>query len=119
MKLPLREPELDALLAELVEWEGYVSSALLGAEAIRACGRYGEPHLADARAFLLDMVLLPLDDGVLTSAASVGPATLRSLDALHLATALSMRDDIGVFITYDDRLASAAAASGLRVRSPS
>jgi len=119
VKLPLREPELDALLAELVEWEGYVSSALLGAEAIRVCARYGEPYAADAQAYLLDMALLPLDDGVLAGAASVGPATLRSLDALHLATALSVHDDIGIFITYDDRLASAAAASGLRVSSPS
>ena len=119
MKLPLREPELDALLKELAEWDGYVSSALLGLEAIRACGRYGEGYAADARSFLADMALLPIDDAVLAEAASIAPVGLRSLDALHLATALSLRDEIGVFITYDQRLEAAALEQGLPVAQPS
>lgn len=119
MKLPLREPEHEALLAELVEWDGYVSSALLGVEAIRACGRYGEEYAADARSFIVDMALLPLDDAVLAEAASIDPNMLRSLDALHLATALSVRNEIGVFITYDQRLAVAAMDQGLAVSQPS
>jgi predicted nucleic acid-binding protein len=106
-------------LAELVEWDGYVSSALLGVEAIRACGRYGEKYAADARSFLADVALLPLDPEVLDEAASIDPQKLRSLDALHLATALSVRDEIGVFISYDDRLASAARDRGLVVSRPS
>lgn len=119
MKLPLQEAELEALLGELVGWDGYVSSALLGVEAIRACERYGEGYAADARSFLMDMSLLPLEDAVLTEAASLGPAALRSLDAVHLATALSVRDEIGVFITYDQRLGEAAAEHGLVVAQPS
>jgi predicted nucleic acid-binding protein len=118
VKLPLQEPEQSALLAELANWDGYVSSALLGVEAIRACGRYGEDYATDARAFLADMALLPLDDAVLAEAASIDPAVLRSLDALHLATALSIQDEIGAFITYDQRLAAAAADQGLAVSQP-
>lgn len=118
MKLPLREAECDALLAELVEWDGYVSSALLGVEAVTACGRYGDAYAADARAFLMDVTLLPLDHGVLDSAAELGLTGLRSLDALHLATALSVCDDVGVMVSYDHRLASAARDHGLWVVAP-
>jgi len=95
-----------------------VSSALLGVEAIRACGRYGEPYAAEARLFLADVALLPLDDAVLDKAASIAPTALRSLDALHLATALSIRDDVGAFVSYDDRLCDAAAGRGLPVSRP-
>jgi predicted nucleic acid-binding protein len=118
VKLPLREVELDALLSELVEWDGYVSSALLGIEAIRACARYGSEYAVVARAFLEGLSLLPLDDAVLDEAAGIPPAGLRSLDALHLATALSIRDEIGVFVTYDKRLRAAAADRGLPVSQP-
>lgn len=118
MKLPLREVEFSPLLAALAEWGGYVSSALLGVEAIRACGRYGKDYAADARSFLLDVALLPLDDAILAEAASVKPPALRSLDALHLATALSIRDELGAFFTYDQNLAKAATERGLPVRSP-
>ena len=119
MKLPLREVELDALLTELAEWDGYVSSALLGVEAIRACARYEGKYAAQARAFLEGVALLPLDDAVLDEAAAIRPAELRSLDALHLATALSIRDEIGLFVTYDERLGAAAADRGLPVSQPS
>lgn len=118
MKLPLRESEQDALLTALANWDGYVSSALLGTEAIRACRRYGAQYAADARSFLEGLVLLPLSDDLLDLASSIDPAQLRSLDALHLATALSIRDDVGAFVTYDERLASAAASHGLPVAQP-
>lgn len=118
MKLPLREAECDALLAELVEWDGYVSSALLGVEAVMACGRYGDAYAADARAFLADIALLPLDDGVIDAAMELGLVGLRSLDALHLATALSIRDDVGAMVTYDQRLGQAARENGLRAIAP-
>jgi predicted nucleic acid-binding protein len=118
VKLPLREDGLEALLAGLAEWDGYVSSALLGVEAVRACERYGEGYAEDARSFIADVALLPLDDVVLDEAASIGPTRLRSLDALHLATALSIRDEIGAFFTYDERLGEAAADHGLAVVRP-
>jgi uncharacterized protein len=118
VKLPLQEAEQEALLAELAEWDGYVSSALLGVEAIRACQRYGEEYAAEARSFIVDVALLPLDDAVLEEAASIDPATLRSLDAMHLATALSIRDEIGVFVTYDQHMSAAAVDQGLAVSQP-
>lgn len=118
MKLSLREAEEDALLGELAEWDGYVSSALLAVEAIRACARYGNRYADDARKFLEGLALLPLDEAVLAEAASLRPVGLRSLDALHLATALSVRDEIGSFVTYDQRLADAAGDQGLNVVRP-
>jgi len=118
VKLPLREAELDALLVELAGWDGYVSSALLGVEAIRACARYAGEYATQARAFLEGVALLPLDDSVLDQASAIRPAELRSLDALHLATALSVRDEIGLFVTYDERLGAAALDRGLPVSQP-
>jgi predicted nucleic acid-binding protein len=118
VKLPLREPELGALLHALAEWEGYISSALLGVEVIRACGRYGNRYSADARSFLGDVALVPMDDPILAEAASAEPTLLGSLDALHLATALSVREEIGAFVTYDHSLAEAAEARGMAVLSP-
>jgi uncharacterized protein len=118
VKLPLREPEHDALLAELARWEGYVSSALLATEAIRACARYSPDHALRAREWLQGLALLPLDDLVLDRSPSLGPAGLRSLDALHLATALGVREDIGAFVVYDQRLAGAAREMGLNVVQP-
>ena len=119
MKLPLREAEHTALLRELGEWEGYVSSTLLAVEAIRACARYGVECAQDARSWLEGLALLPLDDAVLDVATSLEPTGLRTLDALHLATALSVRDEIGVLISYDERLVHAAEARGLKVAQPS
>lgn len=119
MKLPLLEPEERALRVELSRWDGYVSSALLGVEGIRACARYSPGYAHDAREWLFGVTLLPLDDALLTAAAALQPTGLRSLDAIHLATALSVRDDLGAVLTYDDRLAAAARDHGLPATAPS
>jgi predicted nucleic acid-binding protein len=118
VKLPLREPELDKLLIELARWGGYVSSALLAVEALRACGRYGSRYEREARDFLGTVALLPLGEDVLDRAVGLRPAQLRSLDALHLATALTVKDEIGVFVTYVQLLAMAATDHGLKVVAP-
>jgi predicted nucleic acid-binding protein len=118
VKLPLQEAGHVTLREELSHWDGYVSSALLGVEAIRACGRYGARYAKEARAMLLDVALLPIEDRLLDEATTLRPALLRSLDAVHLATALSVRDDLGAFLTYDERLAEAAERHGLPVASP-
>ncbi len=62
--------------------------------------------------------LIKLDEPVLRLASRVGPRVLRILDAIHLATALSMGDDPEAFVTYDDRLAMAARILKLRVLQP-
>jgi len=118
VKLVLREAQERPLRAAMAGWGGYVSSALLGVEAIRAGARHGEEYAGDARAWLQDVALIPLDDALLDHAASLQPVGLRSLDALHLATALSVRDDLGALFTYDDRLAAAAEERGLPVAGP-
>jgi predicted nucleic acid-binding protein len=99
-------------------WDGYVSSALLGVEAVRACSRHRSVYVGDAREWLRDVALLPIDDALLDAATSVEPPTLRSLDAIHLATALSVREEIGAFFTYDERLAEAAERHGLPIAAP-
>ncbi len=118
MKLPLHEAEKGALLRELVEWEGFVSSSLLGVESLRACARYGADYERAAREWMDGLSLLPIDDGVLDIAAELEPAGLRSLDALHLATAMSLGDEVGAFFTYDGRLGRAAEENGLAVARP-
>lgn len=118
VKLPLRESGHENLSLELSRWSGFVSSVLLGVEAIRACTRYGDEYAADARAWLMDLALMPIDDEVLDLAATVGTPALRALDGLHLATALAIRNEIGSFITYDDRLAGAAIEHGFAVFPP-
>ena len=119
VKLPLEEPGHEVLRSEFSRWDGYVSSMLLGVEAIRACSRYGSDRAKDARAWLEGVALLPLDDTVLDIATSMPPVGMKTLDALHLATALTVRDEIGAFFTFDQRLAEAAAAHGFSVLYPS
>ena len=67
---------------------------------------------------LAAMNLVAVDDDLLDEAARLGPGTLRSLDALHLASALSISGCLGAVVTYDTRLADAARAAGLAVLSP-
>lgn len=62
--------------------------------------------------------LLGLDEEVRQEASTIGATTLRSLDAVHLATALAIGDEDLEFITYDPRLADAARAEGLTVVQP-
>jgi predicted nucleic acid-binding protein len=118
VKLVLREQEEPQLRAEMAEYDGYVSSALLAVEAIRTCSRHEGAYVEDARGWLHDVALLPLDETLRDAAAALGPSFLRSLDALHLATALSIGDDLGVFLTFDRRLAGAAVGHGLPVKHP-
>ena len=117
VKVPLGEPERATLLEALQPY-ALVSSLLLSVEAVRACARYGPQYAEAADAGLRTVSLLPLDQAVLTSAKTLSPARLRTLDALHLATALSLGVDLAVLVSYDDRLSEAAQAAGLTVMSP-
>lgn len=95
-----------------------MSSALLAVEALRACARYGEAYADAARDAVAAVALVPLDDAVLRVAAELALPELRTLDALHLATAMSLGEDLGAFVCYDGRLNDAAQARGLPVRAP-
>ena len=63
--------------------------------------------------------LIELDSGVVELATRVAPLELRSLDAIHLASALSVADTLEAFIAYDQRLVTAATNAGLQTLSPS
>ena len=121
VKLVVREPESRALFDWLAEWPERISSAIVRVEVLRALGRAGAGVGGRRRALgVLDRIaLVPIDRPVLDVAGELGPPDLRSLDAIHLATALSVGGDLAGFITYDDRLAAAAGRSRLEVWAPS
>lgn len=73
---------------------------------------------ARVRAVLRSFTILEIDDTVSNAASTIGPRTLRTLDAIHLATALALGSELDAFVTYDDRLAAAASAVGLPVVRP-
>jgi uncharacterized protein len=91
------------------------SCARSSASEARAVGR---AHAARAAAGLDGIGLLAIDSGIVAAAARLQPPALRSLDAIHLATALSLGDDLGVLIAYDARLLQAARQHGLPVAEP-
>ncbi len=120
LKLVWPEAETNALRAALERWPDRVSSVLARVEVNRALHRTAAPLAIRARgdAVLAAMVLINIDDGVLARASSFTDPLLRSIDAMHLAAALSIGDDPEAFVTYDDRLARAAVRQRLTVLHP-
>jgi uncharacterized protein len=119
VKLLVRESETTALRRELRRWPRRASSSLLRVELLRAIKRSGLPRLrAPARRHLVAISLIRLDDALLDRAGDLDPASLRSLDAIHLAAALTLGSDLGVVVTYDDRMLLGATALGLPTASP-
>jgi predicted nucleic acid-binding protein len=110
----VREPESAALRRR----RPLVSSALARAEVLRALLPGGEAALARGREVLARLDLVRITDRVLDAVGVLLPAVLRSLDAIHLATAQRLGSDLGPFVTYDDRLAGAARRLGYRVAAP-
>jgi predicted nucleic acid-binding protein len=116
-KLALDEPESPAMLRWFIESERLVSSRIGLIETQRATRRHvHDPVQLDF--VLRSVVALEVDDAIAQSAARIEPAMLRTLDAIHLATALSLAGELDAFVTYDDRLAEAARAVGLPVIRP-
>jgi predicted nucleic acid-binding protein len=114
----VESPALAAFLAERIATP-MVSSALLYPELIRAVSRH-RPQLAGRATLLLQRIMtVPLSRDVVLSAATIGNPLLRTLDALHLATAVIIASELDAFVTYDKRLADAAAGVGLEVAAPS
>jgi predicted nucleic acid-binding protein len=117
IKLVRSEPESPALRGELAGRE-LLSSVLLSVEGRRAARRYGKLASSRAGAALATITLLPLDQPIVDVAGELEPAELRSLDALHLATILSLGEDIKRVYCYDARLTHAARALGVEVSEP-
>jgi uncharacterized protein len=110
-------PALRAWLGERAE-TGWVSSVLVEIESFRALARYA-PEAATRLHPVLDQIdLIDLTPRVRILAQTVRPVTVRTLDAIHLGTALSIRRSLTSFATYDKRLLDAAIAAGLPADSP-
>jgi predicted nucleic acid-binding protein len=110
--------------AELTAWLAdqpdapVVSSALAQVEVLRSCRRIDERLMEQGRTVLAVVNFVPIDDGILGVAADMPDPGLRSLDAIHLASALSLDPDLDTFVAYDQRLLTAAGAAGLAVAQP-
>jgi predicted nucleic acid-binding protein len=119
VKLAVRERESDALRKHLRRRRPLVSSALARAEVLRALLPAGGQALAAGRRVLASVDLVRVNDRVLDFAGSILPIELRSLDAIHLATAERLAGELGGFVTYDERMAAVARQLGHRVSAPS
>jgi predicted nucleic acid-binding protein len=119
VKLVVREPESMALRAHLRRRRPLVSSALARTEVARAVLALGAGVMRRAQDVLDRIELVRVNDRVLLAAGTVLPPDIRSLDAIHLATASLLGRSLGELVTYDGRLSSAARANGLKVVSPS
>jgi uncharacterized protein len=119
VKLVVPEPETEPLLELLRSWPERVSSVVARIEVERVARRIGGGAIRRAGIVLSRTGLVALDDLVVQTAAAVEPPALRTLDAVHLATALSLGKDLGAFCAYDARLARAAGSKAIEVLAPS
>jgi predicted nucleic acid-binding protein len=118
VKLIVAEPESAALRTYLRRRKPWLSSALARAEVIRAVLTAGPDAVKRGEAILSRIELIRVNDRVLDAAGRMLPIELRSLDAVHLATAQLMGEDLARLITYDVRMAEAARRFGWTVASP-
>ncbi len=120
VKLVASERESAALRQWIRETDDLVlaSSDLVRTELMRAIRRTYPAHATRARDLLDALLLVSITADICESAARLEPATLRSLDAIHLATALGLGDDLDAVVVYDDRLLESARGYGLRTIAP-
>jgi hypothetical protein len=121
VKLVVDEPESAALETWLSGRAplSVAASDLVRVEVIRAVARADPAGVPRARTLLAGVDLVPVSRDLLETAADLGPPSLRSLDAVHLATALGLGSALDAFVVYDERLARAATEAGLPVVAPS
>jgi uncharacterized protein len=120
LKLIFIEDETDALDAFLREWPRRTASSLARVEVMRMAMRVEDVAVtATARDVLARIDMVAVDESTLFRALAAEPRTLRSADAIHLATAIALQPDIAGLVAYDKRLAAAARSAGLRVWAPS
>jgi uncharacterized protein len=114
----LEEPDKRAIQRDLAEFDRTVASRLLRVE-LRRVGRR-EDALEEADRILDDVVLIPIDQDILTAAEDISPTTVGTLDAIHLATAVRLAEagELDAIMTYDKRLVDGAREHGISVLSP-
>jgi predicted nucleic acid-binding protein len=119
LKLVVPEPETAGLELWISQRPGVprVSSRLLRIELLGAVWRQAPQRVNRAHAILAAVALLSIDEAA-PAAEAIGDPLVRSLDAIHLATAFGIRTDLTAFVCYDKRLTASAHALGLPVESP-
>lgn len=118
VKLVVEEPESVTLRRHLRRRSPLVASALVRTEVVRAVLPHGDGAVARAGAVLSVVDLIRVSDAILRSAGTLLPTEVRSLDAIHLATAVHLGRDLGTLVSYEDRMLVAARSLKLRTASP-
>ena len=118
VKLVALERESEDLRGHLRDRQTWIASSLVVVELGRALSRRPDADASIASNVLDRLVLVVVDRRILERAASLAPAELRSLDAIHLSTAIELRESIEDVVTYDARLAAAARVHGFRTAAP-
>jgi predicted nucleic acid-binding protein len=119
VKLVVAEPESQPLAQFLAGQGTRVSHRILEVELTRAVRGCSPDSLEQATALLRVLEFIELDAEIAGIAGGLEPSPLRSLDAIHLASALALGGELDAFVTYDARQADAARALGLTVEAPS
>lgn len=118
MKLVVAEAESESLREVLARDPDQLASAIVEVEVVRAVRR-GAPELEPlAQRVVSQLTVVEVSEAIRARASLLDPPALRALDALHLATALELGDDLDAFVTYDRRLADAAKRAELQVLAP-
>jgi predicted nucleic acid-binding protein len=118
VKLVVDEEETAALLRFVDAADRFATSRVGIVETARAAARRDRFDQDRLDRVLLAIEVVELDERVAREAATIGPPTLRTLDAIHLASALALADELEAIVTYDVHLADAARSLGLPVVSP-
>jgi uncharacterized protein len=118
VKTVVREPESSALRRVLRGFRVHASAALARTEVLRAVRRAEPRAVPRVREALGKLLLVELDEALLDAAGMLEPSALRTLDAIHLSAAHALAAELGALITYDERMARAAADLGFPVRAP-
>jgi uncharacterized protein len=119
VKLAVEEPESAALRRYLRRRRPLVSSALARAEVARALLPLGDAALRRGHDIIAGLELIRINDRILTAAGALLPEELRTLDAIHLATAQQLGGDLHRLITYDARMRTAAETITYPITAPS
>ena len=118
VKLVVREPESPALKAHLRRRRPLVSSALARTEVIRALLPLGEAAIQLGYDVLARIAFVRINNRIIRTAGELMPVELRSLDAIHLASAQQFDADLRHVVTYDERMIDSARFLGLKTASP-
>jgi predicted nucleic acid-binding protein len=118
VKLVVEERESGALHDLLERDPDQLASAIVEVEVVRAVRRAAPELVTQAQRVVSQLAVVELTEPIRSRAALLDPVTLRSPDALHLATALEVREELDGLVTYDRRLAAAAKTFGLAVLAP-